>query len=98
VQWGSLFELVGGIASATFLFDIQIPMPLVRLGALFGDAVARITGRAGLLTTEKVRLGAAPFWVCSNERARDELGFTPATPLDVGLAETYRWYLDNGGL
>ena len=61
-----------------------------------GDAAARLTGRAGLLTTQKVLLGAAPFWVCSNDRARRELGFIPATSLAVGISETYRWYLEAG--
>jgi nucleoside-diphosphate-sugar epimerase len=98
VQWATLFELSRQAASARRLLDIEIPMPLVRVGALFGDAAARLTGKAGLLTTEKVRLGEAPYWVCSNARARAELGFAPATPLDGGVAETYRWYLENGGL
>jgi nucleoside-diphosphate-sugar epimerase len=98
VQWAALFELARQAASARRLFDVEIPMPLVRLGALFGDAAARLTGKAGLLTTEKVRLGEAPNWVCSNARARSELGFAPATSLDGGVAETYRWYLENGEL
>lgn len=96
VQWRTLFDLARAAASSPRLFDVEIPMPLVRLGALMGDAAARLTGRAGLLTTQKVLLGAAPFWVCSNERARRELGFVPATPLATGVAETYRWYVDNG--
>jgi nucleoside-diphosphate-sugar epimerase len=98
VQWDSLFELARQAASAPRRLNVEIPMPLVRLGAVFGDVSARVTGHAGLLTTQKVLLGAAPFWVCSNERARRELGFIPATPLAAGIAETYRWYLENGGL
>ncbi|HEY4304160.1 MAG TPA: NAD-dependent epimerase/dehydratase family protein [Gemmatimonadaceae bacterium] len=98
VQWRTLFDLARSAASARRLFDVEIPLPLVRVGALFGDGAARISGHAGLLTSEKVRLSAPPFWVCSNQGARRELGFIPATPLDVGVAETYRWYLENGGL
>lgn len=98
VQWATLFDLARQAASARRVLDVEIPMPLVRFGALFGDAAARLTGKAGLLTTEKVRLGEAPYWICSNARARAELGFVPATPLDVGVAETYRWYLDNDGI
>jgi nucleoside-diphosphate-sugar epimerase len=98
VQWGTLFDLARAAASARHVVDVEIPMPVVRAGAWLGDLVARITGHAGLLTTQKVLLGTAPYWVCSNERARRELGFVPTTPLDVGIAETYRWYLENGGL
>lgn len=98
VQWDTLFELARGAASAGRRLNIEIPMPLVRVGALLGDAAARITGHAGLLTTQKVLLSAAPYWICSNERAHRELGFVPATPLAAGIAETYRWYLENGGL
>jgi nucleoside-diphosphate-sugar epimerase len=98
VQWDTLFELARQASAAPRRFNVEIPMPLVRIGALFGDAAARVSGYAGLLTTQKVLLGTARYWVCSNERARRELGFVPATPLDVGIAETYRWYLENGGL
>ena len=40
-------------------------------------------------------LRAAGF-VCSVARARDELGFTAATPLRDGLSRTWRWYRDAG--
>ena len=92
VQWRTLFDLARAAAMRR-LFEVEIPMPLVRFGALIGDAAAQLTGHAGLLTTQKVLLGAAPFWVCSNARARRELGFVPATPLAAGVAATYRWYL-----
>lgn len=98
VQWSSLFDFARDAAGGRRIADVEMPLPLVRLGAAFGDVAARLTGRAGLLTSEKVALSAAPFWVCSNEKAKRELGVVPRIALREGIAETYRWYLENGGL
>lgn len=98
VQWDELFELARDVTGAKRIANIEIPIPFVRLGALFGDIAARVTGNASLLTSEKVELGVAPFWVCSNEKAKRELGFVPRVALRDGISETYRWYLENGGL
>jgi nucleoside-diphosphate-sugar epimerase len=98
VQWASLFEIARSASAARPRLDVDIPLPLVQLGAKGGDILARLTGHASLLTSEKVALGRPSFWVCSNARAKRELGFTPRVPLATGIAETYRWYLENGGL
>lgn len=98
VQWRTLFSLAEQAANKRSVADIEIPLPLVRLGALGGDVLARITGRASLLTSAKVALSAPKYWICSNDRAKRELGFAPRIGLGDGIAETYRWYLQNGGL
>ena len=98
VQWKQLFRDASTHGARTLSLDVQVPRPLIRLGALLGDASARVTGRAGLLTSEKVALSVPPFWICSTERAKAELGFLPAVRLQDGLRDTYRWYVAHGWL
>jgi nucleoside-diphosphate-sugar epimerase len=98
VQWRQVFELARTAAGASNIADVEIPMPIVEAGAMFGDALARFTGHAGLFTSEKVKLGKPPFWVCSNAKAVAELGFAETRGLAEGIAETLRWYQDNGWL
>jgi nucleoside-diphosphate-sugar epimerase len=98
VQWAELFRLVARCASHELNVDIEIPSFLIDAGAAVGDVVARITGRAGLLTTPKVALGKARFWTCSSKLAARELGFVASTPLEQGLCDTYEWYREHGWL
>jgi nucleoside-diphosphate-sugar epimerase len=98
VQWAELFRLAARCAKRELRVDVEIPAALVEAGAALGDVVARMTGRAGLLTTEKVALARGRFWTCSSELAARELGFVASTPLQRGLCDTYQWYLEHGWL
>jgi nucleoside-diphosphate-sugar epimerase len=98
VQWAELFRLAARCANRELAVDVQIPAALVGAGATIEDVVARLTGRAGLLTTEKVALSRGRFWTCSSELAARELGFVASTPLQRGLCDTYQWYLEHGWL
>ena len=98
VQWRELFRAAAECAGRSLRADVEAPAWLVRAGAALGDVAARISGRAGLLTSGKAALAAPRFWVCSAERARRELAITPAVPLRRGIAETYHWYLEQGWL
>lgn len=95
VQWRQLFRDAASCAKRSLAIDVELPMPLVRLAAELGDFSARVTGRAGLVTSEKVALSTPRFWICSNERAKQEIGFTPRVALPQGLCDTYQWYLTN---
>lgn len=100
-QWAELFRIAAqasGRASAELAIDFQVPSTLVRAAALVGDAAARLTGRAGLLTSGKVALSEAPYWICSNAQAKQSLGFQPEVELRDGFADTHRWYLEHGWL
>jgi nucleoside-diphosphate-sugar epimerase len=100
-QWAELFRVAAsasGRASAELAIDFQVPSTLVRAAALVGDAAARLTGRAGLLTSGKVALSEAPYWICSNAQAKQLLGFQPEVELRDGFADTHRWYLEHGWL
>jgi len=94
VQWKVLFRAAAQCASRKLAVALEVPGASVRAGATLGDIAARVTGVAGLLTSDKVALGEPPFWICSNERAKRDLGLTPAISLEHGLCETYRWYLE----
>ena len=92
MQWAELFRSAARVARRNLYIDVEIPAWLVDIGAAGGDVLARVAGTASLLTTEKVALSKARFWICANGRAKRELGFTPKIGLQEGLTETYDWY------
>src|SRR6185437_10574655 len=90
VQWDTIFRMSAAMAGRRLWLDVEIPRPVITLAAHVGDAVARLTGRAGLITSEKVKMARPRFWICTNARARRELGFDPAVPLEEGMRAAQR--------
>ena len=98
VTWSNLFKMAAECAGRTIVAEVNLPRPLVAAGAAVGDVVATLRRRAGLLTSEKAALAKPPYWICSNARAKQELGFSSRIGLEAGLRETYEWYVSNGWL
>ncbi|MBI3099673.1 MAG: NAD(P)-dependent oxidoreductase [Planctomycetes bacterium] len=66
-----------------------------------GSAVGGLLGALGVstpLTPQKLTEITQRWWLCSNARARRELGWAPRVPLEEGLSSTARWYLSRGWL
>ena len=95
VQWKQLFRDAAKCARRSLAVDLDLPATLIRFAAGVGDVAARWTGKAGLVTSEKVALTTPRFWICSSGRAKREIGFCPRVDLHRGLCETYQWYLSN---
>ena len=57
-----------------------------------------MANKAVTLNVEKVRDITAKRWVCSNEKAKEEIEFNPAMTLEEGFRETVEWYKKEGWL
>jgi nucleoside-diphosphate-sugar epimerase len=77
---------------------LTIPLPVALIIGACGEAIARVTGKPSIVSREKIREARYPFWTCDTSRATLELGFTAATPIETGLAETLAWYKEAGWL
>jgi hypothetical protein len=60
--------------------------------------IAWLRSRPSIINTDKAREILAGSWACSSEKANQELGFSPARPLDTRLAQTVAWYRSQGWL
>ncbi|HPN36210.1 MAG TPA: NAD(P)-dependent oxidoreductase [bacterium] len=77
---------------------IRTPLWLLHLASWAECAVAQLTGKPALLNADKVREMVQPGWMCSNQAAKQELGFAPQYTLAQGVRQTSRWYRENGWL
>ncbi len=77
-------------------WTIPIPVPLLRMAALGGDLVKRLTGSTPLMRTEKLEEMRQLAWVCAADKAFRDLGWKPKTSLSDAIGHTSRWYLDHG--
>ena len=77
---------------------LTIPVPLAMAIGACAEAMARLTGKPGIVSREKVREAGYPLWTCDTSRASAELNFTAPTAIDAGLSETLAWYKEAGWL
>jgi len=70
----------------------------VRTGRRLARGGARAGSRRAAFLLDKLRELAHPFWVCSIQRARQELGFQPTIGFREGMSATIAWYRKEGWL
>ena len=78
-------------------FVLRVPVFAVHAIAATAGIASSLTGKAGILSRDKIR-EMVGSWVVSDERARRELGYRPAFSTEQGLTETAAWYRDQGWL
>jgi nucleoside-diphosphate-sugar epimerase len=77
---------------------LRVPSLAMRLAAEASELRCRLLRRRAIFNRDKWREMRHPCWICSGEKARRRLHFTPSHDLDAALAETIRWYRDQGWL
>lgn len=92
-KWGYLTRL----KSALFPAAIRLPFPywFIYSAVWFQEIVFKMMHRNPVLT--RYRLSSATTDIAfSNAKIKRELGWSPRTTLEEGLAKTFAWYRENG--
>lgn len=77
---------------------VHVPVLALKPVAWVSGLGSSITGKPALLNADKVAEMLQPGWVCSNGRARAELGFRPRITLEAGMTAAAAWYKKMGWL
>ncbi len=88
------------IAAQLGIWGVPCPLPPAVLWplCLAQEIASRVTGKPALLNLQKFAELKAPGWVCDATRLERELGHTCGTTLRQGVAESLRWYHEQGWL
>jgi len=89
--WSSVADAIDHALGRTSR-RIHLPLLAARSAGVLGDLFSRVSGKAVLLSSQKVGEFLQAAWICSAQRIRDELGFRPSYSLDRGFSETLAWY------
>jgi nucleoside-diphosphate-sugar epimerase len=91
-------ELLDALEAALEVRLRRIPVPalLARLMGELGELKWTLTGRPQIVCRRKVRDMLQERWTCSWAKAERELGYQPQVGLFEGMAETARWYAEQG--
>lgn len=90
-------ELLHQALGTAPLLRFGVPFPVLRLASLGVEAYGKVSGKAVMLTREKVNM-LRHHWVCDSQQARTDLKWAPEVAFSDGLRRTARWYQENGWL
>ena len=73
-------------------FKIKIPRIILKLAAGVLTAVGQVSRKTFPLNLDKLNEILPDYWICSNQKAKDMLGFVPEFTLSAGMADAIEWY------
>jgi nucleoside-diphosphate-sugar epimerase len=62
------------------------------------ETLGKLSGKAVMLTRDKVNELAAPHWVCDSSDTRQDLGWEPKVKWSEGAKLAADWYKEQGWL
>lgn len=91
-------QLAAQAMGRRFAIPCVPPRPIPWCIALTGELIAKLRGKPVVFGRDKFREAIASSWACSNQRAREQLGYQPSASLLDQLRATVDWYLREGWL
>lgn len=93
----SIDTVTGKIAESLGVrpLKIRIPESLLYIIALISEVLYKITEKPPLINREKIKEAVQKYWICNNQRAVRDFGFSPRVFLDDGIKRTADWYKDH---
>jgi nucleoside-diphosphate-sugar epimerase len=77
---------------------VTVPFAVAHAAGACAELWARLRGKPGIVSREKMAEARCMAWICDTARAAGELGFVAPTSLDEGLEQTLAWYKEAGWL
>lgn len=94
--WLDMLADIERAIGARALIRLGVPFPLVRTAALFNEGFSKLTGKAVMLTRDKLVELSAPHWVCDSTDTRRDLKWEPKVQWPEGTRRAAAWYREHG--
>ncbi|MGA2796310.1 MAG: NAD-dependent epimerase/dehydratase family protein [Thermoguttaceae bacterium] len=98
VVYDDLGHLIGRALGRRRVFPLRVGKPTVWIVAAAVEAASQIMRRPLYLHIDKAREITAGSWICSPQKAVEDLGFSVKAPLVERLRQTAEWYRSEGWL
>lgn len=92
-----LAEIERALARPAFL-RMGVPFAVFKAAAMASEIGGRLSGKAVMLTRDKINELSAPHWVCDSSDTRRDLGWVPKVQWPEGVRRSVDWYRANGWL
>jgi nucleoside-diphosphate-sugar epimerase len=77
---------------------ITVPTFILKPTAYINEVIARITGKSPIFNMDRLHEFKSVNWSCNINETIVDLNYEPKYNLDKGMAETIKWYKENGWL
>ncbi|MFQ5561280.1 MAG: NAD-dependent epimerase/dehydratase family protein [Nitrospinota bacterium] len=91
-SWDELENCIKKALKKRFLFSVTIPHSFAWCIAFFFELTSFLTRKPGLVSFEKAAEVGHSFWLCSNQKIKSNLNWTPLLSLEEGFTKTAAWY------
>jgi nucleoside-diphosphate-sugar epimerase len=96
--YSDLGQMIGDAVGRRRVFMLLAAWPLMCAVAAGAEVAGRVIRRPLFFNIDKFREASAGSWICSTDKARDELGYEVLAPLPQRVRQTADWYRKEGWL
>jgi nucleoside-diphosphate-sugar epimerase len=96
--WRDMLVDIEKALGARALVRFSVPFFALRGAAALSEGFGKVTGKAVMLTRDKVNELSAPHWVCDSGDTRRDLAWEPKVNWAEGTRRAVQWYRENGWL
>jgi nucleoside-diphosphate-sugar epimerase len=91
-SWPQIVDVTKTAMGKSFVLPLRLPHVLVLGIAGTVGFFGKLSGKPPVLDYEKGLDLIQPYWICSSDKARRELGYRQEVSLEDGIRETVQWY------
>ena len=92
------WEHIGSVIARAMqkkIVTLHMPLIFTRITAIFSELWSRVNCKPALINFDKARDIRQPYWICSNQNIKKDLGFVQQVSLEEGTKQTVEWYTEN---
>ena len=93
-SWNNFLDTLQNVIQKK-LIRLKIPIIFAYKLALFNECTKYFRKQQATLNFQKVKEMKVKYWLCSSEKAKNLLDFSPKFTLNEALQKTYNWYKEN---
>lgn len=92
--WDYLMDCIGKCSNRK-IYKIRVPHSIVYVSGLITQLFGYFSSKPPVFNYEKAKDFTQKYWICSHKKALELLGFEQNTSPELGMKETYDWYINN---
>ncbi len=94
-SWPQIVDVTKTAMGKSFVLPVRLPHSLVLGIAGTVGFFGKLSGKPPVLDYEKGLDLIQPYWICSSEKARRDLGYRQEVSLEDGIRGTVQWYREH---